>query len=166
MKELAETEDGREKISKIFSNYLYSMQVESVERPKTNYASKLRTSIKMQIIEDYKFDITDTTLFPKYRKWWKSFVDKLTEEGRADTTHKEEIPADTLENIYRLLWNGKTALENRGVEDYVEKYLAKIPPVYHTLLNKVIWGAGLLLNFYVVRRGSENLDELLADSFK
>jgi hypothetical protein len=34
LKELAETEDGREKISKIFSNYFYSMQVESGERPK------------------------------------------------------------------------------------------------------------------------------------
>ena len=167
LKELAETEDGREKISKIFSNYFYSMQVESGERPKKNYASKLRTSIKMKIIEDYKFDITDSTLFPKFGKRWKSFVDKLAEEGRADTTHKEEIPADTLEKIYRLLWDVKTALENRGAEDYVEKYLAKIPPVYHTLLNKVLqWGAGLLLNFYEVRRGAENLDELLADSFK
>ena len=167
MKQLAVTEVGREKISKIFSNYFYTMRVESGERPKKNYASKLRTSIKMQIIDDHHFDITDQVLFPKYQKRWKSFLNKLVEEGRGDTTHKEEVPADTLEKIYRLLWDVKTALENRGEEDYEEKYLSKIPAVYHTMLHKLLqWGAGMLLNFYEVRRGVENLDELLADSFK
>ena len=44
MEDLLVTEDGREKISKIFSNYFFSMEVEGGARPKKNYASKLRTS--------------------------------------------------------------------------------------------------------------------------
>ena len=99
IEDLAKNEDGREKINKIFSSYFWSMQVESGQRPKKNYASKLKTSIKMQMIQDYKVDITDEKLFPQFARRWKSFVDKLAEEGRADTTHKEEIPATTLEKI-------------------------------------------------------------------
>ena len=143
------------------------MEVVSGDRPKKNYASKLRTSIKMQILSDYRFDITDPILFPNAAKRWKSFVDKLVEEGRGETTHKEEIPAVTLEKIYELLWNVKLVIENRGEEDYVEKYLAKIPPQFHSHLHRLLqWGAAMVLNFYEVRRGSENLDELKASSFK
>ena len=36
MEDLLLTEDGREKISKIFSNYFFSMEVEGVARPKKN----------------------------------------------------------------------------------------------------------------------------------
>ena len=57
--DLVKNEYGREKISKIFSSYFWSMQVESRQRPKKNYASKLKTSIKMKLIQDYKVDITD-----------------------------------------------------------------------------------------------------------
>ena len=77
------------KISKIFSNYSYTMRVEGGAMPKKNYAAKLRTSIKIQIIDDIQFDITVQVLFPKYAKRWKSFVDKLVKEGRGDTTNKE-----------------------------------------------------------------------------
>ena len=167
IEDLAKNEDGREKINKIFSSYFWSMQVESGQRPKKNYASKLKTSIKMQMIQDYKVDITDEKLFPQFARRWKSFVDKLAEEGRADTTHKEEIPATTLEKIYELLWNVKEALENRGHADYEEKFLSKIPAIYHDKLHKVLqWGAALVLVFYEVRRGKENLDELKASSMK
>ena len=91
----------------------------------------------------------------------------LAKEGRGDTTHKEEIPAETLEKIYELLWNIKEALENRGVEDYIETYFAKIPAEFHSQLHRLLqYGAGLILNFYEVRQGVENLDELKAIVFK
>ena len=167
MKDCLQDEDGREKFSKIFSNYFWSMTVESGDRPKKNYASKLKTAIKMQMIDDFKVDITDQNLFPNFSRRWKSFVDKLAEEGRADTKHKEEIPATTLEKIYELLWAVKQALENRGAEDYVETYLSKIPAMYHDQLHRILqWGAALVLVFYEVRRGKENLDDLKASSMK
>ena len=163
IEDLIKNEDGREEFSKIFSSYFRSMKVESGQRPKKNYASILKTSIKMQMIEDYKVDITDEKLFPQFTKRWKSFLDKLAEEGRADTTHKEEIP----EKIYELLWNVKEALENRGAEDYEAKYLSKIPATHHDQLNKVLqWGAALVLVFYEVWHGKENLDQLKASSMK
>ena len=76
MKDCLQDEDGREKFSKIFSNYFWSMTVESGDRPKKNYASKLKTAIKMQMIDDFKVDITDQNLFPNFSRRWKSFVDK------------------------------------------------------------------------------------------
>ena len=162
-----EDEDGREKFSKIFSSYFWSMTVESGERPKKNYACKLKTAIKMKMVEDFKDDITDRNLFPNFARRWKSFVEKLAEEGRAETTHKEEIPATTLEKIYELLWNVKIALENRGDKDYVQTFLSKIRAMFHDQLHRVLqWGAVLVLVFYEVCRGKENLDELKAATIK
>ena len=167
LEDLVKTEAGRETISKIFSSYFFSMEVEGGERPKKNYACKIRSNIKCQILEEKKFDITDPALFPRAAKRWKSFMCTLAKEGRADTTHKEEIPSETLEKVYELLWNVKEALENRGVEDYIETYLSRIPTEYHSQLNRLLqYGAVLILIFYEVRRGAENLDELKAKVFK
>ena len=81
IKDCLEDEDGREKFSKIFSSYFWSMTVESGERPKKNYACKLKTAIKMKMVEDFKVDITDQNLFPNFARRWKSFVEKLADEG-------------------------------------------------------------------------------------
>ena len=70
--------EGWDTISKIFANYFWSMRVIGGHRPKTGYASKLRSHIKMQIMEDYKFDITDPIKFPKADKRWISFIEKLS----------------------------------------------------------------------------------------
>ena len=167
IEDLIKTEEGRDRLNKIFSNYFLSMQVKSGDRPKKNYANKIRSHIKMFILDDKKFNILDPVQFPGAAKRWKSFMNKLAEEGRADTTHKEEIPSETLETIYELLWNVKEALEHRGEDDYVEKYLAKIPTEYHSELHRLLqYGAALVLNFYEVRRGSENLDKLKVSSFQ
>ena len=167
IEDLVKTELGRETLSKIFSSYFFSMEVEGGERPKKNYANKIRSHIKCHILEEKKFDITDPALFPRAAKRWKSFMNTLAKEGRADTTHKEEIPSETLEKIYELLNNVKDALENRGVEDYIETYLSRIPTEFHIDLHRLLqYGAALVLNFYEVRRGVENLDELKASVFK
>ena len=93
--------------------------------------------------------------------------EKLAEKGCTDTDHKEEIPAKTLEKIYKLLWNVKEALEMRGDENYTIKYLSKIPTTLHSSLHRVLqWGAALLLVFYEVRRGKENLHSMKAVDFK
>ena len=94
-------------------------------------------------------------------------TEKLAVKGCADTDHKEEIPAKTLEKIYELLWNVKEALEMRGDENYTIKYLSKIPTTLHSSLHRVLqWGAALLLVFYEVRRGKENLHSMKAVDFK
>ena len=95
IEDLVKTELGRETLSKIFSSYFFSMEVEGGERPKKNYANKIRSHIKCHILEEKKFDITDPALFPRAAKRWKSFMNTLAKEGRADTTHKEEIPSET-----------------------------------------------------------------------
>ena len=41
------------------------MELESGARPNKNYASKLRKSIKLQVLEDHNFDTTENALFPK-----------------------------------------------------------------------------------------------------
>ena len=72
------SEEGQDTISKIFANYFWSMSVIGGHRPRMGYASKLRSHIKMQIMEDYKFDITDPIKFPKADKHWNSFIEKLS----------------------------------------------------------------------------------------
>ena len=49
----------------------------------------------------------------------------------------------------------------------METYLSKIPAMYHDQLHRILqWGAALVLVFYEVRRGKENLDDLKASSMK
>lgn len=120
-----------------------------------------------QIIEDHNFDITDQILFPNSAKKWKAFGTTLTELGLAETDHKEEVPAETLEKIYDLLSSVVDAIENRGDKDYYNTYLSKIPPYYHNQLHRVLqWGAAMMLIFFEVRRGKENLDEMKHNVFK
>ena len=160
IKDLDKSEEGRAKISKIFANYFYSMRVEGNMRPKKGYAEKLKSSIKMAILQENNINIFDPVRFPEAEKKWRAFVEKLSEEGRADTTHKEEIPGDTLEDIYELLCNVMDTLENRGSDNYAEM-LAKVPVEWHDKLHRIVQlGVSLILILYNVRRGCENLSQM------
>ena len=160
IKELDKTEAGRARISKIVANYFFSMRVEGGMRPKKAYAEKLRTSIKMTVLLEEQINIFDPVRFPAADKKWRAFVEKLSEEGRADTTHKEEIPGDTLEDIYELLCNVMDTLKNRGSDNYAEM-LAKVPVEWHDKLHRIVQlGVSLILILYNVRRGCENLSQM------
>ena len=164
---LLTTPEGRKRIIEVLADFFESMTVEGGSRPKKGYATKIRSSIRAMILEEYKVDITNPEQFPEFAKMWKGYCDTLSKEGLAETEHKEEVPPETIQKIYKLLWRVKLALENRGSEDYVEKYLAPIPPHLHTQLHRLLqWGAEMILVFYEVRRGQENLDELKAADFR
>ena len=91
----------------------------------------------------------------------------LTQEGKAFTKHKEEIPPDTIDKIYMLLTNARSALENRHKDNYVEEYLSKIPTELHSKLHRVVMlGACFIVVFYNVRRGQEGLADLKLVDFK
>ena len=135
LEDLIKTEEDRDKISKILSKFFWSMHVKEGTRPKKNYATKMRSNIKNQVLIDYKFDILDNVMFPNTERRWTSFCHKLAEEGLSGTKHFEEVPAKTMEKIYDLLWSVKEALENRGDKDYVSKYLNKIPSNLHNQLH-------------------------------
>ena len=105
--------------------------------------------------------------FPDTKFNWKKYTIKLTQEGKAFTKHKEEIPPDTVNNVYMLLTNVQSALENRHKDDYVENYLSKIPTELHDKLHRVVMlGACFIVVFYEVRRGQEGLADLKLADFK
>ena len=113
MEDLVLSETGREKISRIFSAYFFSMEVESGERPKKNYACKIKSPIKMQILEDKKCDITVPALFPRTAKCWKGVINKLAGEGRGDTIHKEESTITGGINVEILFYCLGTKVNNK-----------------------------------------------------
>jgi hypothetical protein len=165
IEEMVSTEEGRAKVTEIFSEYFVSMTIQGGELPKKGYAEKLRSNIRNGLKTDFQFDVMDSMMFPDSAKRWKAFVEILSKEGRATVDHKEEIPGETLEAIYDLLWKVKETLEARGDESYAEK-LGKVPPEYHDKLHQLLQkGAQMILTFYDVRRGKENLDQFKVNDF-
>ena len=104
---------------------------------------------------------------PDEQSNWKKNTIKLTQEGKAFTKHKEEIPADTVNNVYMLLTNTQLALENRLNDNYVENYLSKITTRLHDKLHCVMMlGACFLVVFFKVRGGQEEPDDPKLVKFK
>ena len=156
--ELFASEDGREKFCDVFSRFFFSLRVNCSDdgkekMPKKGYAEKIKSNIKIKIIEEYKVDITDPILFPNLPNKWKVFVAELVKKKRAEVDHHEEVDPVTMEAIFMMLANVKEAIESRGKNDY-EDILRRIPAEYHDKLNYLLmWGAQLILTLYKVRRG-------------
>ena len=130
----------------------------------------------------HSIDFTDPVLFPLDDRRWKSFSERLGKEGLADSIHKEEIPADTIEALYQLFSDTYNALKARGTPAY-KACLAKIPLAYHHRLHYLLqWAAQvenklefssfcILINFqfiltmFEVRRGAENMGDLKKSDF-
>ena len=98
-----------------------------------------------------------------------------------DTTHKEEVPAETVRKLFDLFNNLVAALEARGNADYSDK-LRKIPADYHHKLNYILqymaqvcgvspWSSlsesfQFILTMFEVRRGAKNLTTLKKADFQ
>lgn len=82
----------------------------------------------------YGVDPTCPKMFPEEKRKWTSYCEALAAEGLGDTEHKEEIEADTVEDIYRLFSTVCNLLEARGEENYRRKLL-EIPPEWVGKLN-------------------------------
>ena len=160
--------EGQESVVKHLGKYFFTMRVtiDGTEMwPKKAYAEKVRSNIKMSILEEYKIDITDKGLFPTGAKNWKSFCEKLVKEGRSETSHHPEVDPETMEAINALGMAVKDALESRGTEQYEEK-LNKIPVQLRDKLNYIIqWIAMFQLILFECRRGGENIQDLKKKDF-
>ena len=155
---LLDCEDGRKEFAQIHSSYFYTLRVRDDEWPMLGYAEGIRSHIKNQIIKDFNIDISNLENFPNTESNWKKYTVKLTQEGKAFTKHKEDIPPNTIDKIYMLLVRVQSALENRHSDNYVEEYLAKIPTDLHNKLPRVMmFGGCFLVIFFEVRRGQEGL---------
>ena len=109
----------------------------SVRRPRSGYASKIKSHIKMAVLEKYKLDLVDPKVFPKEKKRWQSFVDALAKDGLADTKHFEEISPGTVQKLFQLFNNLEKVLKSRGKSDYNAK-LQLIPAKFHHRLNYLL----------------------------
>lgn len=168
MKELLSSQEGRDVFSKMLLSYFFTLRVrDGNEFPMIGYAEKLRSSIKNAIRIETTFDIQNLENFPRADRDWKIYAKKLAEEGKSFVLHKEEIPGGVLDGIFMLLANVQDALENRGSDDYNNEYLSKIPIELHNMMHRVIQlGAVVMLVFYEMRRGQENLEYLKLRDFK
>jgi hypothetical protein len=68
---------------------------------------------------------------------WKSVVDRLGNEGLADTIHHEEFPFGTMEALYTLFNVVVLCLRARGTPEFKE-YLLRIPAAYYTKLHQLL----------------------------
>ena len=134
--------------------------------PKKKYAEKIKSHIKCAIAKKFKVDVTNPLLFPEEATLWKSFLKELVEQNRSETTHHEEVHPQTMKKIYKLVVDVWEALKARGTDGYAEK-LAIVPAEYHAELHVLLQrGIMLILEMFEVRRGSENIEFLQANSFK
>jgi hypothetical protein len=129
-------------------------------------ASKIRSCIKMKIKDLYKVDVTDSCSFPEAEKSWKSMKKNIVKEKRGEVDHHPEIDPDTLLKFYKLASNIKVAVEGRGTPEYWN-LLKEVPVHLHVKMNYIIqYVAMMILESYEVRRGVENMENLLVSDFK
>ena len=169
LKNLLATQEGKKTFSQLLDAYFFTLRVNNDEErwPKLGYAENLRSSIKNFILAEYNIDIQNLENFPTADYDWKCFVKKLTMEGKATTDHKEEVPPMTVDSVYMLLTHAMNALQNRGDENYVEKYLAPLDVKLHYELHRILmYGACFVLLLYEARRAGQNLDIFLLTDFK
>ena len=161
---LSQSAEDIERLGDYFSNYFFTMRVPDEEGkpqwPKKGYAEKIKSNIKMAVIEKHSIDLTDPSRFPNFSKKWRSFIVKLVEEGRSETKHHEEVDPVTAECIYELLYNVKSALEARGTPAF-DELIKKVPVQLHNRMHYIMqWGAQLLFILFEARRGGENLENM------
>ena len=126
------------------------MKVE--RRPKAGYASKIKSHIRMAVLDKFRIDLLDAKVFPGHKKRWQSFVDTLAKEGLefnslpsnfmiliglSDTQHFDEISPETVEKLFELFNNLVLVLNKRGEKDYC-KYLECLPAKFHHRLNYLL----------------------------
>ena len=111
--ELLKSEEGRKSFTELFGKYFFSMRVrDGTTCPQEGYASRLKNTIKTSIIEDFRVNIFDFTLFPDMDQKWIAFIEDLGEEDLCFTEHRKVVPPQTLEKIYELLSDAKDAIED------------------------------------------------------
>ena len=165
--ELFKTQEGRDKFTKYYSAFFFTIRVREEEWPKLAYAESIRSHIKNKILKDVGFDIANAENFPGTEANWRKYTMKLTQEGKSVTKHKEEIPPATVNDLWMLFKNVQSALENRSSDNYVSFFLDKIDTDLHNKLNKIMMlGAIYLVTFYEVRRGQEGLEFLQQSDFQ
>ena len=54
---------------------------EEERKPKAGYAAKIKSHVRMAVIEKFKIDLCDPKIFPNEKKKWKSYIDSLADEG-------------------------------------------------------------------------------------
>ena len=153
--------------AKIHSAFFFTLTVHEDQWPMIGYTEGIRSHIKNNILMDFGIDILNLENFPEKQSNWKKNTIKQAQEGKAFTKHKEEIPPDTVDNVYMLLTNTQSALENRHNNNYVDNYLSKIPTKLHNKLHRVVMLGGCFLDvFFKVRGGQEGLDTPKLVKFK
>ena len=74
---LSQSAEDIERLGDCFSNYFFTMRVPDEEGkpqwPKKGYAEKIKSNIKMAVIEKHSIDLTDPSRFPNFSKNWRSF---------------------------------------------------------------------------------------------
>jgi hypothetical protein len=129
-------------------------------------AMKIRSCIKVKVKALYQKDVTDTCLFPEAEKNWKALQKNIVKEKRGEVQHHSEIAPGTVIKIYDLARNIKAAINARGTEEY-EGLLKLVDVKHHMRMNYIIqYVAMLVLESYEVRRGCENIENLLATDFQ
>ena len=166
---MTNVEDGKELVVKLMGQFFFIMRVNingKLEWPKKGYAEKIRSNIKMSILNEFQVDITDKGIFLESARNWKSFCEKLAKEGRSETTHHPEVDPASMEAINDLGIAAMEAIKARGTEEYEVK-LNAIPLGLRDKLNYVIqWIAMKQLILFECRRGAENMDQLKKKDFE
>ena len=156
---LLQSEEGRGRLEELIGLFFYSLRVTA----RDDGSEKLPK--KCSIMEKFRVDITDASLFPNSSRKWKSFINELVVNNRSETEHHQEIDPITMVGITKLIVDVVDALEARGTERYQEK-LAKIPVEWQFKLNRILQdGVQFILTLFEVRRGKEGLEFLKKKDF-
>ena len=121
-----------------------------------------RSNIKTWIIKhtDGKININDSAVFKSFDTFFTGLQKKLKAEGKGDTTHKPEIPAETQRAFHIIFGKLARVLNARGCDNYQEELLT-LPEECQNNYNDLLQLAVMyIIVMYDCRRGQEGLVEL------
>ena len=131
------------------------------------YDLYFRSNIKTWIIKhtDGKININDSAVFKGLANFFSGLQKKLKAEGKGDTTHKPEIPAETQRAFHIIFGNLARVLNARGCDNYEEE-LQNLPQECRNNYNELLQLAVMyIVVMFDCRRGQEGLIEMTKHFF-
>ena len=142
---------------------------EEMIRPKANYFNFIRSCLKTELSEMSGFDLGNKADFPKLNKATNSILSRIKEAGRAETSHHEALPDETMYCIMRLCGTLQQVLEARLAKNKAkyDEALSMVPVEYWDNYNELLRICiQFLITLLDIRRGNEGIELLTKDHFE
>ena len=135
--------------------------------PKRNTSDMFKSHLKGHILKKVNLDITDTKIFPGFKRFYDGYCKTLKSAGKGNTKHNPEVPDESLAKIYSLLNTIHGLMLGDPNDPSYDELLSKIPNEKQENIHYLaLYGAIMLITQYLAKRGREEIDQYRKTDFE